>query len=91
MVEVVCSREPFVRINKQEFPQEIVKGRFLKINSMNIEYVYDSLKENKSKVGNIRAFLITAIYRSMETQENWYGARVNYDLNKSKGDRGENV
>lgn len=91
MVEVVCSREPFVRINKQEFPQEIVKGRFLKINSMNIEYVYDSLKENKSKVGNIRAFLITAIYRSMETQENWYGARVNYDLNKSKGDWGENV
>ena len=91
MVDVVCSREQFIRINKQEYPQEIVKSRFLKINSMNIEYVYDSLKQNTSNVRNIRAFLITAIYRSFETQENWYGAKVNYDLSKQKEDWGENV
>ena len=84
MVEVVCSREETIRINKQEYPKEVVKSRFLKINSMNIEYVYDSLKQNTSNVRNIRAFLITAIYRSFETQENWYSAKVNYDFNKQK-------
>ncbi len=91
MVDVVCSREQVIRVNKQEYPQEVVKSRFLKINSVNIEYVYDSLKENTSNVRNIRAFLITTIYRSLETQENWYGAKVNYDLNKPKEDWGENV
>ena len=91
MVDVVCSREQVIRVNKQEYPQEVVKSRFLKINSMNIEYVYDSLKQNTSNVRNIRAFLITTIYRSLETQENWYEARVNHDLNTKKEDWGENV
>ena len=91
MVDVVCSREQVIRVNKQDYPQEVVKSRFLKINSMNIEYVYDSLKENTSNVRNIRAFLITTIYRSLETQENWYEARVNHDLNTKKEDWGENV
>lgn len=79
MVDVVCSTEPAIRINKQEYPHEVVKSRFLKINGMNIEYVYDSLKMNASRVRNIRAFLITTIYRSRETQENWYKAQVNHD------------
>lgn len=25
MVDVVCSKEPYIRINKQEYPHEIVK------------------------------------------------------------------
>ena len=58
MVDVVCSNEPYIRINKQEYPQEVVKSRFLKINSSHIEYIYDSLHENTSNVRNIRAFLL---------------------------------
>ena len=67
MVDVVCSKEPYIRINKQEYPQEVVKGRFLKIDSSHIEYIYFALRENCSNVRNIRAFLITTIYRSFET------------------------
>ena len=80
MVDVVCSNEPYIRINKQEYPQEVVKSRFLKINSSHIEYIYDSLHENTSNVRNIRAFLITTIYRSFETADNWYTAKVNHDI-----------
>ena len=80
MVDVVCSKEPYIRINKQEYPHEVVKSRFLKINSEHIEYIHFALNENKSNVRNIRAFLITTIYRSFETTDNWYAAKVNYDL-----------
>ena len=80
MVDVVCSREEYIRINKQEYPQEVVKSRFLKINSSHIEYIYFALKDNSSKVRNIRAFLITTIYRSFETADNWFSAKVNYDM-----------
>lgn len=83
MVDVICSPEPTIRVNKQDYPQEIVKSRFLKINSSHIEYIYFALQENTSNVRNIRAFLITTIYRSFETVGNWYQAKVNYDLNKS--------
>ena len=80
MVDVVCSKEPYIRINKQEYPHEVVKSRFLQINSEHIEYIHFALNENKSNVRNIRAFLITTIYRSFETTDNWYAAKVNYDL-----------
>ena len=84
MVDVVCSSEPYIRINKQEYPQEIVKNRFLKINSLHIEYIYFALKDNCSNVRNIRAFLITTIYRSFETADNWFSAKVNYDMTNTK-------
>ena len=68
MVDVICSKNTYIRINKQEYPHEVVKSRFLKIDSSHIEYIYFALKENHSDVRNIRAFLITTIYRSFETR-----------------------
>ena len=84
MVDVVCSKEPYIRINKQEYPHEVVKNRFLKIDSSHIEYIYFALRENCSNVRNIRAFLITTIYRSFETSDNWFSAKVNYDMANPK-------
>lgn len=80
MVDTVCSKEPYIRINKQDFPHEAVKSRFLKIDSSHIEYIHFAIKENCSNVRNIRAFLITTIYRSLETSGNWFSAKVNYDM-----------
>lgn len=82
MVDVVCSREPTIRINRQGYPREVVKSRFLKIDSTHIEYIHFALKENTSNVRNIRAFLITTIYRSTETTDNWFSAKVNHDMAK---------
>ena len=84
MVDVVCSKESYIRINKQEYPHEVVKSRFLKIDSSHIEYIYFALRENCSNVRNIRAFLITTIYRSFETSDNWFSAKVNYDMANPK-------
>ena len=80
MVDVVCSDEPTIRINKQEYPHEVVKSRSLKINSTHIEYIDMALRSNTSDVRKIRAFLITTIYRSFETADNWFSAKVQYDM-----------
>lgn len=50
MVDAVCSDEPTIRINKQEYPHEVVKSRFLKINSTHIEYIDMALINDKIKV-----------------------------------------
>ena len=82
MVDVVCSKSPYVLINHERFPHEIVKNRFLEINTAHIEYIHLALRENTSKVRNIRAFLITTIYRSTETADNWISAKVRHDLKR---------
>ncbi len=74
MVYVECSDEPTIRINKQEYPHEVVKSRFLKIDSSHIEYIDFALRSNTSDVRNIRAFLITtfkitAVLSPYKTQE----------------------
>ncbi len=86
MVDVVCSKEPYIRVSKQNYPQEVVKSRFLKIDASHIEYIYMALKDNTSNVRNIRAFLITTIYRSFETSDNWFTAKVKYDMANPKTD-----
>ena len=56
MLEVVLSKRPFIRIAGDDFPREVVKSRFLKINSGHLEYVFDCIDKNTTKVGNIKAY-----------------------------------
>ena len=52
MLEVILSKRPYIRIAGDDFPREIVKSRFLKINSGHLEYVFDCIDKNTTKVGN---------------------------------------
>ena len=44
MVDVVCLKTPYVLINHENFPHEIVKSRFLEIDSTHIEYIHLALR-----------------------------------------------
>lgn len=80
MVDTVCSTKPMIRIGGQDFPFEVVKSRLLKLNSEHINYVVSSLKSNTTKVRNIRAYLLTALYNAPTTISSYYAALVNHDL-----------
>ena len=64
MLDVICSKKKTVRVNGEEKPHEVVKSRFLKLNSGHIDYVLNSMKNNRNEVKNIRAYLITALYNA---------------------------
>ena len=64
MLEVVLSKRPFIRIAGDDFPREVVKSRFLKINSGHLEYFFDCIDKNTTKVGNIKAYLLAALYNA---------------------------
>ena len=55
-------------------------GKLLKLDSSHIEYVMDSLHQNTTKVRNIRAYLLTALYNAPTTISSYYTALVNHDL-----------
>lgn len=80
MLDVVCSTKPTIRINGEDMPQQVVKSRFLKLNSSHIEYVLQAMNENPSAIRNIRAYLLTALYNAPLTMDNYYSALVNHDL-----------
>ena len=50
MVDVICSNSPTIRVTNQDFPQEIVKSRFLKLTQVHIEYVFNSLAHNTTMI-----------------------------------------
>ena len=52
----------------------------LKINSGHLEYVFDCIDKNTTKVGNIKAYLLAALYNAPATMDSYYRAEVNHDL-----------
>ena len=68
-------------IGKDKVPTELVKSRILKLNSMHIEYIFSCLKENPSKVRNIKSYLKTVLYNAAVTIDNYYTSEVNYHFN----------
>ena len=80
MLDAVCSTAPTIRINGEDMPQQVVKSRFLKLNSSHIEYVLEAMNNNPSDIRNIRAYLLTALYNASLTIDNYYSALVNHDF-----------
>ena len=45
-----------------------------------LEYVFDCLRKNTTKIRNIRAYLLTALYNAPATINNYYQAEVQHDF-----------
>lgn len=81
MVDICVLEKGNVPINGNPTPVSAVKGRFLKVNSSHIEYIMNSLDENPSNIRNIRNYLLTTIYNSVNTMDQYYSTLVNYHQN----------
>lgn len=80
MVDVIVSNSDTVRIGKEDKPREIVRSRFEKLDFSSMEYILGCLKENTTKVHNIKNYLLTTLYNASLTIDNFYSAEVNHDL-----------
>lgn len=81
MVEVMMLPDNgTVRIAGVEKPAAVVKNRFMKLNHEHMEYILTCLGANTTKVGNIKAYLLTTLYNAPMTISNYYTAEVNHDL-----------
>ncbi len=81
IVETILVRKGKIRISGAEYPYELVKNRFLSLTSSHIEYVLKCLKNNTTKVRNIKAYLLTTLYNAPATMNSYYRAEVQHDLN----------
>lgn len=80
ILETLCRPGKTIRISGAEFPASFVKDRFRKIGQFQVEYVMDCMKNNTTKVCNIKAYLLAALYNSPSTIGPYYQAEVNHDF-----------
>lgn len=78
--EVVCVPRKTIRIAGEDYPYNLVKSKFLKLNSSHLQYVIGCMERNTTKVSNIKAYLITALYNAPNTISHYYTAEVNHDM-----------
>ena len=80
MLEVCCSTRDTIRICKDELPVEVVKSRFLKLTREHIEYVMDCVSRSATKIGNIKVYLLAALYNATVTIGHYYTTLVHHDM-----------
>lgn len=80
ITDVLCSTQASFRIGGTQFKSEIVKKRFSGLQQSHIEYVLECMRNNTTKIRNIRGYLLTALYNAPSTIEHYYQAAVQHDL-----------
>ena len=80
IVETVCARRKTTRIAGADFPHEVVRSRFLKLDSSHIEFVMECLHNNTTEVRNMKQYLLTVLFNAPTTMNNHYTALVNHDM-----------
>ncbi len=82
MVDVVCTTKSTVRISGDDKPAEVVKSQFLKLDSEHIRFVMDGLKENTTRIRNMRQYLLATLYNAPLTIGNYYRSLVKHDMSR---------
>lgn len=80
ILETVVCRATTIVIASNVYPAELVRSKFLKLNSSHIEYVVDCFEHNSSKVRNIKKYLLAALFNAPSTISGYYTAEVHHDM-----------
>ena len=78
--ETVCSTRSRIRVAGNDYPTEVVRSKLLKLNSEHIRFVMDCLKQNTTRIRNIRQYLLTALFNAPSTMSSYYAALVAHDM-----------
>lgn len=80
MCDIYCTTRPTMWIGGEERQTAQVLERFQMLDYEHIKYVEECLSENTSKIHNIRAYLLTALFNAPATKSRYYQAAVQHDF-----------
>ncbi len=80
MVETVCAKRKTTRIAGSDFPHEVIRSRFLKLDCSHIEFVMECLRNNTTEIRNMKQYLLAVLFNAPTTISNHYTAQVNHDM-----------
>ena len=80
ILETVCTARKTLRIAGDDYPAELVKSKFMKLTSSHIEFVLDCMRENTTKISNIKQYLRAVLFNAPSTIDSYYTALVAHDM-----------
>ena len=80
IVEVCCTQREYIRVNQEDMPRDLVKSRLLKLDREHIRYVMECLSRNPTRIGNIKAYTLSALYNAPITMTQHYISQVSHDM-----------
>ena len=80
ILETVCTSRKTIRVAGDDFPAEVVKSHFMKLDSEHIRFVLDCMRENTTKIRNIKQYLRAALFNAPSTIGNYYTSLVSHDM-----------
>lgn len=84
ILDTVCSTRKTIVIAGEERPIELVKSRFMKLDSGHLEFVLKGLSENTTLVRNMKQYLLAALYNAPLTINSYYKSLVQHDMAEGK-------
>jgi len=84
MLETVCTARKTIRVAGDDYPAELVKSKFLKLNGMHLEFVLDCLKKNTTEIRSIKKYLLAVLFNAPSTIDSYYTALVAHDMANGK-------
>ncbi len=82
IVETLCSSKSHISVAGESYPAPLVKQRLLMLNSLHIQYVLTCLRNNTSRIRNIKRYLLTTLYNAPATMDSYYDAAVRHNQAK---------
>ena len=78
--ETVCSTRSRIRVAGNDYPAEVVRSKLVKLNREHIRFVMDCLKQNTTRIRNIRQYLLAMLFNAPSTMSSYYTALVAHDM-----------
>ncbi|MBE6070203.1 MAG: replication initiator protein A [Clostridium lundense] len=80
MADACSGTKATVRICRDDIPVAMVRKRFFMLNYEHIRYVLSCLNSTSTRVANVRAYTLAALYNAPLTMEQFYTMQAGYDL-----------
>lgn len=77
--DVLCCTSPTMRIGSEVIPTPKIQARYRRLSFEHLAYVLDSMRETTTKIHNIKAYLLRALYDAPLTMGHFYSAAVRHD------------
>lgn len=81
ILDVVCYNRKTISINNTDYPYSSVRDKFMLLTYDHLEYVYECIDKQKDEIKNIRKYIITALFNSIDTIAHYYSNQAEHDLN----------
>ena len=82
IVEVLAVNRKTLRIAGADYPYAFIKTRFLCLGQDHIEYILTCLEQTSSRIGNIKAYILTCLFNATVTIDTYYTTTVNHDMSE---------